>query len=897
MAGSQLKRLKASLREQGIVGPQKSKKQKKQSAQDAQATKEKRLKRSVALDGIREQFNPFQFHTNARGPKFEVTTKTNASTSRIKGRPGVAKSIGEERRRETLLTEMQRRNKVGGIMDRRIGENDPSMAPEERALQRFAMEKQRSHKKGSIFDLEDDGDEVSLTHMGKSLTFDDEDDFDEADLPSETESEIAKINVSRLKRMRGEDDNSDGEDGEELPERKKTKQEIYKEIIEKSKAHKYERQQIKEADEDLREKIDGEFADLRNLLYTTSAKPERPGAEAEQPKLVAGMEKDKFDKAYDVRVKQLVQDKRAQPSSRTKTDEEKAAEESARLKELEEKRLKRMRGEEVSDEEEEEEEESSDESDEGESEEDDEFQLGKGIKMRPTATELGFDDEDDFIIDDDLVASGSDIEPEDSDEDDESDAESSGSEAEADGDESEDEFTKGLLTETEIKNAEFTAKNGDAKDDSDGVPFTFPCPQTHAELLEITKGVPVAKLTTVIQRIRALHHSKLAMGNKERLGVFSRVLVQHIAHLGNSDAPSAPIEGLIRHVHSLAKTYPLEISREFRLHLQAIGNERPLAIVKGDLMIMTAIGSIYPTSDHFHRVVTPAMLTMARYLGQSVPRTLANYATGLYLAILSLQYQAFSKRYVPEVMNSVLNTLLALAPVEYAEELGFFPVHRPTPEIRMKDGQGQTVGKLNCHDCSSSSTKSPNCLKVAILDTSLKVLSSAADLWSGKSAFFETFETATKVLSHLTSKACKSHLPPSIVKEATRLQKHLTASLNSARLSRRPLELHHHKPVAIRTYVPKFEDSFDPNKHYDPDRERADLAKLRAEHKKERKGAMRELRKDANFMAREKLRIKKVKDEAYEKKFKRIVAEIQTEEGREANAYEREKAQRKRARK
>lgn len=97
MAGSQLKRLKASLREQGIVGPQKSKKQKKQSAQDAQATKEKRLKRSVALDGIREQFNPFQFHTNARGPKFEVTTKTNASTSRIKGRPGVAKSIGEER--------------------------------------------------------------------------------------------------------------------------------------------------------------------------------------------------------------------------------------------------------------------------------------------------------------------------------------------------------------------------------------------------------------------------------------------------------------------------------------------------------------------------------------------------------------------------------------------------------------------------------------------------------------------------------------------------------------------------------------------------------------------------------------------------------------------------------
>lgn len=70
------------------------------------------------------------------------------------------------------------------------------------------------------------------------------------------------------------------------------------------------------------------------------------------------------------------------------------------------------------------------------------------------------------------------------------------------------------------------------------------------------------------------------------------------------------------------------------------------------------------------------------------------------------------------------------------------------------------------------------------------------------------------------------------------------------------------------------------------------MNKLKAEHKKERKGAMRELRKDANFMAREQLREKKVRDEAYEKKFKRLVAEIQGEEGREAKEYEKVKAKR-----
>lgn len=96
MAGSQLKRLKASLREQGITGPQQSKKQRRKNAQDERARNEKRLQRGVVLEGIREQFNPFDLKHAARGPKFDVTTSRPA-TSSIKGRPGQAKAASEER--------------------------------------------------------------------------------------------------------------------------------------------------------------------------------------------------------------------------------------------------------------------------------------------------------------------------------------------------------------------------------------------------------------------------------------------------------------------------------------------------------------------------------------------------------------------------------------------------------------------------------------------------------------------------------------------------------------------------------------------------------------------------------------------------------------------------------
>ena len=51
-------------------------------------------------------------------------------------------------------------------MDRRFGENDATLTPEERMLERFARERQRSSK-GINFNLEDDDEE--LTHYGTSL--------------------------------------------------------------------------------------------------------------------------------------------------------------------------------------------------------------------------------------------------------------------------------------------------------------------------------------------------------------------------------------------------------------------------------------------------------------------------------------------------------------------------------------------------------------------------------------------------------------------------------------------------------------------------------------------------------------------------------------------------------
>ncbi|KAM0346893.1 hypothetical protein ACHAPU_005233 [Fusarium lateritium] len=904
MAGSQLKRLKASLKEQGIVGPQQSKKQKQRNAQDERSRNTKRLQRGVVLEGIREQFNPFDLK-HAKGPKFEVTSNRPTQTAgSIKGRPGQAKAASEERRRQTLLVEMQRRSKVGGIIDRRFGENDPTMAPEDKMLERFAREKQRSHKKNSMFDLEDDEPGMSLTHMGKSISFDKKDDFDEddlGDLDEEYDSDGSEREQQRLKRVRALVAQGDGEDSEnDEPQRKKTKKEVMEEVIAKSKHYKYERQAAKEEDEDLREQLDKEFNNIQYILHNSQPATARPQAGGAAVSTIAGVDRDAFEKNFDLQVKKLALDKRAQPADRTKTEDEKAAEESARLKELEDKRQRRMRGESVSDSEDDEVDNKGKkpEQDEMDLDEEEDYGLGDGIKARPTATELGFDDEDDFLIDDDLVASGSELELD------------SGEESGMDGDsddeasEEEDDFTKGLLNEEESRNPVFDADSATKasaiqKGDEKGLPYTFECPQTCDELQATLAPYPAKSFPTIVQRIRALYHPKLSSKNKEKLGNFAASLVDYIGLPWNptTSAPFTVLENIVRHIHSLAKMFPLEISKQFRENLLEMDKSRPLALGPGDLILLTAIGTIFPTSDHFHQVVTPAVLIITRYLGQRVPQNLAHYAIGTYLSILAVSYQKLAKRYVPEIINFSLNTLSALAPVAASKQLGNFPRHNVAAGIRTEAAGKTKLRKLNFSDCLDEQSKKDDAAsrKVAILDTTVQVLEVTADMWTGKNAFLETFGQAAKVLKHLGGKTCRSQLPATFNDRIEKLQAKFDRMLQIAQLSRRNVLLHHHRPLAIKTYVPKFEDTFDPTKHYDPDRERAELAKLKKEHKKERKGALRELRKDANFMAREKLRVKKAKDEAYEKKYKRLVAEIQSEEGRESNIYEREKSARKRA--
>lgn len=831
----------------------------------------------------------------------ERTSKQNPrskATQRHPARDGTLRSSIKETsqqranrlRQEKLLPELQRRHKVGGVIDRRIGENDPTLAPEDRMLQRYAAETQRS-KRASIFNLEDDLDaeDQTLTHFGKpvngaSAVGGDQlkDDFDDSDGSPRHGSDQETENILRQRRKRRLEDAIDeytksqqGAPGE--PTRKKSKKEVMEEVVAKSKFHKHERQQEKDDDQDIREQLDKELPNL--LAALTSGAKRQPDPRAATKRNIEPRSNGAVinaDAEYDRRIRQMAQDQRAQPTQRTKTAEEKAEEEARRLKELEEDRQRRMLGEEINDNKDE-----NSESDEGPEEKvpQDEIDLDEAADfgLKPSLSSKKpqeIEDEDVFIVDDNLVASDSEIDSNVSLEED--DAEMQSKDAGADGDDDEDaDFLQEVLPKGQTV-TDVDVNPGIGGTSNQPLAFTFPCPQSHPDLLKILESVQYQDQPTVIQRIRALYHPQLSPVNKTRVQDFSVVLVDHIAYMAAQRPPPAlsVIETIIRHIHSIARSYPTPIAEAFRRHLSRMqhaqsssSNAATEKIQPGDLTILTAISTIYPTSDHFHGVVTPAMTIMAWWLGtttfpppsSSPPSPQHRKAvttlsrTGAYLTALCARYQRLSHRYIPETICFTLSALT-------------------DPVI--------------------ASTDSPDVL----IAQHLTNISTLSTLWSDKSAFQEIFSPAIYQTLHRLSHP-QNPCNQAIAKLAKPLHIRLTHQLQDSQLHRRPLLLHNHPALPIPTKLPKLEadystSSFHPSRHNDPDSARADAARLRKEFKKEKKGALRELRKDSEFIAREKLKEKRERDRGYEEKVRRLVASVQTEEGGEGARYEREKRRR-----
>ncbi|XP_061732445.1 nucleolar protein 14 [Nerophis ophidion] len=847
-------------------------------------------KRSIA-DKVRKtktsteiKNNPFEVKINRK--KFDVLGRKSKHDV---GLPGVSRSKSIKKRKETLLKEYQLKNKSNKLIDRRLGEYDSKIAPEDKILQRFAMERQRAHERKDVYNL---NEEEELTHFGQSLS--EIEKFTNM-VNSDDESEERGILSAELTAAHfggGGGLLRKKTSGDEGGPKAKSRQELIEDLIHKSKQEKRERQVQKEEAQELTEKLDEDWKSIQALMVQKKPKAQQEEKqEEEKPKL----------EEYDMMVRELGFEMKAQPSEKLKNPEEVAREEREKLQKLEADRLKRMMG------------------DEGEAEGtrhkghmsaddlNDGFVLDKHVKNtlayedgkwnieEESAEDKGEGDEEGEGSDDeeeeDDNKEGADSNEEDADSSEEEDGHSDlESERESEDEVEEDEGEEpGAKAKKSLSEEERKAQQEAAKAE---LPYTFAAPESYGDVKKLLRGHTPENQRLIVARTQKSNHPSLAVGNKPKLQKLVDFLLEYFGELACSSPPElTTIDKLIPELYTLCQMFPEEACKSMQTIISDAAQsmeedaevKRHAAFPTLDMLIHLKVTALlFPTSDFRHPVTTPALLYIGQALTKCPVRSLQDVTSGLVLCCLAVEYVSFSKRFLPELINFLTGTL-HLA-VQDKSSPGYIVI----PPFRASGKHSNLLVLSDSESWKSWDNKSQLPLsatqhlalkdlegdhfKLTCVSTCMDLVKRCCLLYSDLASFRHIFQPIRTLLSqHLSSQ-----LLPEPLKA---LQTEILEVINNTPAALSRLVFDKKKPVPLKLFTPKIVEVFDYGKKRGVTKEEKEKERVRHKYKREFKGALREIRKDTRFLAREKLSEVMNRDAERKRKVKELFGSLATQEG------------------
>jgi nucleolar protein 14 len=409
--------------------------------------------------------------------------------------------------------------------------------------------------------------------------------------------------------------------------------------------------------------------------------------------------------------------------------------------------------------------------------------------------------------------------------------------------------------------------------------------------------------------------------------IFSGILIDHILHVTSLPNPEiSVVSSLLPHIRALTKAYPRQTAGHFTgklvlmhknlkrgLNRDAAGDDAKTWPGLPELVFLRVLGALWPTSDMRHVVVSSSRLLMGSYLGLCKIRSLVDVASGLFLCTLFLQYENRSGRFVPEAINFLIDAMRSLSPLRDVSpgSVRNSPVSHRLNFARLCVLDTGNARALTANRPNLVATISDKRIgvqtNVDLLGVAVDLLAQFSQSYKALEGFIELYEPVLQVLRDVDSDVLSPALRVSLQfifgafltltlfkDQISRTIEPIQRLIRAARQARRPLCLQAHKPIPIPSYTPKFDSTSSSYlRTRDPDHERQEASKLRRQYKEERKGAIRELRKDARFLAGVEQEKRREKDKAYHERMKKVFGSIEVERAEE-KALEREKSREKR---
>lgn len=679
---------------------------------------------------------------------------------------------------------------------------------------------------------------------------------------------------------------------------------MIEELIADSKKRKVERAREHEQMLDMTEKLDN---DWRELIPVVNKLQKQEAEKKEQDD-------------YDRLVKEMIFAPRGEPAQKLKNEEDVARIEKERLEKLERERLSRMKGEQDDNTPQMPNHRSADDLDDGyclepvvEEAETDEKVLSYAIN--PEGEESNEEAEDD---DDETSQNGNEETAKQDESEQEEDDDESGSEEESDvdsledlkADESEEEPVvdpkvlkiadqnekpeKALKENVIVQEPTLSKKQTEALEK---IPYTIKMPDSYENLIELLQSQPAKIQGIIIDRIIKTNHPRLMHVNRSRMLKLFAYLLQYTNDLFATTSTETVkkqfklLNVMLPFMFDLIQMNPEEASKCF---LEVI-KEKYEDFKKNQkrypqldtLVFFKILGSLFPTSDFRHPIITPCYVFLHHILSQAKVKSRSDIAAGLFLVTLVLDYQQLSKKFLPAVMNFLSGVCYLGVKTSMMEKLKPVPPFKKNDMLLVLDGKFKgEITKLSSEDFSDSPIDDE--FKVRALNATVNLMIDFVKLYDeliGMKYFLDPFETVLNRLveQEFLPKAFKTNLK-SALDEFQRIQ--LDKKFVFPAPERKIQSM-------IRMLEPRFETVLSDRRtmYSQATGPKAEQQKLKHMIKREFKSAKRELRRDNEFLS--KIRHKRRMDQDLERKakVKRIFNEASIQQS-EFNASARTKGRR-----
>ncbi|XP_012058849.1 PREDICTED: nucleolar protein 14 homolog [Atta cephalotes] len=386
--------------------------------------------------------------------------------------------------------------------------------------------------------------------------------------------------------------------------------------------------------------------------------------------------------------------------------------------------------------------------------------------------------------------------------------------------------------------------------------YAYNAPESFEEFEKLLGHHNADYQSVIVDRIIKCNHWSLDGRNREKMSNLFVYLLQHINNCAFTESADDLIkcfqifDRLCPYLYDLAHMN----SENAKICIQEVIKEKYDKFEKNKtkypgmdtLIFFKLVSLLFPTSDFRHPITTPCLIFMSQILLKArIRKYRSDISKGLFICTLILEYTILSKRFAPSVINFLRGIIYIATPASLTQNMKIIPPFKAACKALVVNKVENTTNPNNAHMFASDliHEELDDIFRIRSLLTAVNLLTEFKNQFQELETVYPIFEHILQLLKIYDFKQYPLYVRDYIKKLRTELELLRNKKLEYIMQEKK-------RPKPLKTYEPKIMTIYSEKRYKSTSKEKAEREKLLHKYKREHKGAIREIRRDRDFLAK-----------------------------------------------